>query len=335
MVAGAAVMDIAERALHGVGAGTIGRQQEPRHPRVGGQPLLHRFGLMDLIVIHDDVEPCIAVRRIAGIELGEQVAEQRVGFAWPQAMVQRPRGQSQGASEVVLLVLARRHDLQLAPLRPPGIPHVGPHMDSEFIRAHQRLAQPPRFVDKADPGQAVHPLGGVVCGHQLGPFPHPAHLVPPAAPRLGRDGDPALSLQGRRQCGTAPAGAAPALGPGRRLEQGHQRPAQRRDPHGRADGWAELAVVVGLQAQGAGAIRPHRAVDTGARAEQDGRDVRRVASRGTQQHHVEGQQVALARAPQRGQHLGLLLLPNLDDSMLGHGGVSSLIRGCLAMSDVS
>ena len=93
--------------------------------------------------------------------------------------------------------------------------------------------------------------------------------------------------------------------------------------------------VVGFQAQGAGAIRPHRAVDTGARAEQDGRDVRRVAARGTQQQNMEAQQVAIPRAPQRGQHLGLLLRRNLDEVRLGHGGVSSLIRGCVAMSDVS
>ena len=51
MVAGAAVMYIARRAFNGVRAGTIGRSTDRRHLWVGGQPPLHGFRLLALIVI--------------------------------------------------------------------------------------------------------------------------------------------------------------------------------------------------------------------------------------------------------------------------------------------
>jgi hypothetical protein len=44
---------------------------------------LDSLGFLDLVVIHDDIEPRIPLGRIAHIEAGEQVAEQRVGFARP------------------------------------------------------------------------------------------------------------------------------------------------------------------------------------------------------------------------------------------------------------
>jgi hypothetical protein len=44
---------------------------------VGGQPLLHRFGFVDFIVIHHHVEPRIPFRWIARVETGQQVKEPR------------------------------------------------------------------------------------------------------------------------------------------------------------------------------------------------------------------------------------------------------------------
>jgi hypothetical protein len=93
-------------------------------------------------------------------------------------------------------------------------------------------------------------------------------------------------------------------------------------------------LVVVRQAQSPRAIRPYRAVDSGARAEEDSSDGCRRASSDTQQQDVEGQQVALACAPEGGQHLGLLLLWNVDEGTLGHSGVSS-IHGCGPTSYVS
>jgi hypothetical protein len=120
MVTRAAVMHIAERALNRVGAGAVGRQQEQRHPRVSGQPLLHGLRLVDIVVIDDPREPGIPLAWIALIEDSEQLPEQHMGVAWPQAVVQHPGSQIQNPCEVVLLVLAGNHDLQLGPFGHPG-----------------------------------------------------------------------------------------------------------------------------------------------------------------------------------------------------------------------
>ena len=94
-------------------------------------------------------------------------------------------------------------------------------MDIQFVRKDQGLRGLERLEYPPDTGQAVHPLRGVICGHQLGPLPHPADLMEPAPQGLGRDGEPPIDLQGQGQGGTAPARAAPPIRPGRRLEQGH------------------------------------------------------------------------------------------------------------------
>jgi hypothetical protein len=165
--------------------------------------------------------------------------------------------------------------------------------------------------------------------------PGTADLVHPAAHRLGRDREAPFGQQGPCQRGTASARAAPAIGPGRRFEPGHQRLAPCRDPPRRADGWAAPVLVVGLEAQRASPTRPHRVADTGARTEESVGDGRWGASRGTTQPDLEGQQVAVPRAPQRDQHLSLLLWEDLDDETLAPSGVSSLIRGGLTMASVS
>jgi hypothetical protein len=174
MVTRAAVRYITERRLKRVGAGTIGRQQAPRHPRVGGQPLLHRLGLMDCSVIYDHVASPLPFRRIACIDTAEQVAEQRVGCAWLQAMVQRPRGECQGPSAGGLLVLAWGHDRELSPCGHPGTADVGPQVDSQFVSDDHGLTQFEVLEDLAHAGQALDAAGSVVFGHQCGALPHPA-----------------------------------------------------------------------------------------------------------------------------------------------------------------
>ena len=50
----ALIMHITERPLNGVGPWTVGRQPEQLKTGVAYQPLLHRFGFMDTVVIHHD-----------------------------------------------------------------------------------------------------------------------------------------------------------------------------------------------------------------------------------------------------------------------------------------
>src|SRR5215831_9806424 len=87
----------------------------------------------------------------------------------------------------------------------------------EFVGTHHRFPQPQLLIDEADAGQAVHPLGVIVFGHQLGSLPHPVELVEPTPHRFRRHPDTALGLQGGSQRGTAPAGATPPIDAGTAL----------------------------------------------------------------------------------------------------------------------
>jgi len=284
MIAGTAVMHLTERALNRVRAGTVGRQQEQGHARVGSQPWLTSPGFMDRKVIHDDREPPILLGGILLIEEPEQFTEQGVRFARPAAVVQRAGGQVERTSQVVLLVLARRHEGQLGASWHPSTAHLGQHVNIQLIHQHQGLTPLQLLVDKGDVCQTVDPLRGVILGHQLRPLPDPADFVEPVAHRLGGNRHAPGGLQRQDQCGTTPACAAPAIGQERHFEQSQQRPAEGGEPH----------LSVALQTKRPRSIRTHRAILAGARVEQDRRDVRRVASSGTQQQNMEGQQIALA-----------------------------------------
>src|SRR5215813_10890411 len=49
--------------------------------------------------------------------------------------------------------------------------------------------------------------------HQLRPFPHPADLMEPASHGFGGHLDPVFGLERRREGGTTPPRAAPAIAP--------------------------------------------------------------------------------------------------------------------------
>ena len=126
MVARAGIMPIATGALDGVGARTIGRQQEPRHPRVTGQPVLNGLGLMDFRVLSDHIEPRLVGGPLAAFEDLEQVAEQRVGLPWSEAGQQRSARQVERPGQVVLRLRPWGHPGQLRPLGHPGRTDVRP-----------------------------------------------------------------------------------------------------------------------------------------------------------------------------------------------------------------
>jgi hypothetical protein len=180
MIAGTAVMHVAERALNRVRAGTVGRQQEQGKPWVGSQPLLNSPGLMDLIVIHDDIEPHVRLGGISLIEAPEQITEQGVSFARPKAVVPRASGLIERSRQVVLLVLAWRHDGQWRALRHPGTAHLRPQVNIQFIRTHHGLTPLQLLVDKTDVSQTIDPLRSVVLGHQLRSLPDPAEFMEPS-----------------------------------------------------------------------------------------------------------------------------------------------------------
>jgi hypothetical protein len=91
-------------------------------------------------------------------------------------------------------------------------------------------------------------------------------------------------------------------------------------------GGAEPPRAVVLQAQGPRALGSHRAVDTGARAEEDGGALRRGASRRAPPQEVAGPRGAVPGAPPRGQEL--------PGRLRGQRGGASR-HGCGATSAVS
>jgi hypothetical protein len=150
---------------------------------------------MDFIVVDYHIEPSLARCRLLVLEEAEPIAEQRVGFACTEAVMQCPGGQVESAGQVMLCVLARRHDRHLAPFGHPGTPHCGQQMDIQFVRKNHRLRGLELLKYLPDARQTGYALRVVVFGDQLGTLPDPADLVEPAPPRLGGDRDAALGLQ--------------------------------------------------------------------------------------------------------------------------------------------
>jgi hypothetical protein len=132
---------------------------------------------------------------------------------------QHPGSQTEGPGQVVYLVLAWRHAFQLAPLGHPGRANFGQQVDMQFVRKDHGLIGLELLEHPADAGQAVDPLGIIVFGDQLGPLPHPADVMEPAAQGLSRDREAPVGLQGQGQRGTAPARPAPPIRPGGALSR--------------------------------------------------------------------------------------------------------------------
>jgi len=133
-------------------------------------------------------------------------------------------------------------------------------MDIEFIGTDQHLLRWQLFGVPPHVGQALDPLGIVIFGHQLRPFPHPAHLIQPPAHGPGGDLQPMLDLAFPRQRGTTPTGATAAIRSRRCLEQHRQRALEPRAQDGRPNRGCDLAVLVNTQAQLPRAVEVNNAV---------------------------------------------------------------------------
>src|SRR5262249_27454038 len=115
------------------------------------------------------------------------------------------------SSEIVLLVGPRGHDLCLCALRHPGCADFWQEVDSECIRKHHDLMRLYVFITASHAGQSLDASGLVIFGHKLRPFPYPADLVEPAAHGLSRDLKAVFVPKRRRERGTTPPSAAPAI----------------------------------------------------------------------------------------------------------------------------
>ena len=70
--------------------------------------------------MNDHREPRIPLGRVSRIEAVRQVTAERSGFTRPQTGVQRARRQIERPCQIVLPMLARSHDGQVASFGHPG-----------------------------------------------------------------------------------------------------------------------------------------------------------------------------------------------------------------------
>ena len=126
---------------------------------MGGQPRLHSLGLMDLLVIDNHGDSGGPLDWIAGLQAPEPGSEARGGWAWPQAVGQRSRGQCQRPGEVVLLILVRGYDGQLGPR--------GASRQSRLGATGGSPGRPPRPWPRST-GAARTPSGGAPSGSPVG-----------------------------------------------------------------------------------------------------------------------------------------------------------------------
>jgi len=244
--------------------------------------LLDCFGCMHPVGIDHDRETLHPSLRVGALQQGQEVTKSGRIFPRAEAMKYLAGGKIERTSKRVVFLLPWRHDFLLAPLGHPRGPNLGPQMDIECsgqdhpLMRVQALGMPPTL------GQALDPLRIVIFGHQLGPFPHPAHVMepPPDGPRGNRQA--MFRLEVDCQCGTTPPRPAPAIGPWWDLEECPQRALPPGHQDGRPDGCPELALGVDSAAQLLSTIEAHNTVDAGARAEQEGRDSGRMAASSTE-----------------------------------------------------
>src|SRR5918911_3242240 len=121
-------------------------------------------------------------------------------------------------------------------------------MNVEFIRKDHHLMRLQAFVMKPNPGQTFDPVWVVIFGRQFGAFPHPADLVEPAAHGFCGHRDAVFGLERRREGGTTPPRAAPAIGTWGFFEYGTQRAREPGHQKGRLDSDGERTVLSDLYA---------------------------------------------------------------------------------------
>src|SRR5918998_2727220 len=134
------------------------------------QPLIDRFSFMNTIVVYHDIDTRHPGSRIRALQQGQKVTKQTIVLAWAKAMQELASGEIERTSQVVLLVLARRHDLFLASFGPPGRPDLGQQVNIEFISKDHHLMVLQGFGLIPDTSQTLEPFGIVIFSYQLGPL---------------------------------------------------------------------------------------------------------------------------------------------------------------------
>jgi hypothetical protein len=181
VVPGTLVVHIAKRSLNRIGPRTVWRQPEQRQTRGSCSPLLDGLHFMKTGVLRDNIQTRYPGSRLRGVQQGQEIAKPSMVFARAAAIQQMAWGERQGPSQRVLLVLAWGHPLFLRALWHPGRSNLRQQGEIACLRKDHHRMWRPLFALKPKTRQMRAPVRVVIFGHPLGPFPHPAHLVEPAA----------------------------------------------------------------------------------------------------------------------------------------------------------
>ena len=258
------VVDIAQDPLDGVGPRTVRREPEQRKTWRTGDPLVDGFRFMNAGVLHDNIDTRHLSSRVRAVQQRQEFPKQAILFTRAETIEYFASRQMQRASQGVLFIGARGHELCLRALEHPGCTALGQEMTIEFIRKHQDCMRLHVVRHKPNTGAPLDPVWLSIFGHELGAFPDPADLMEPAAHGFCGHRDAMLGLERHGERGTAPPGAAPALGPWGFFEQRAERAREPGHQESGLDRDGELTVVINTDTQAPGTIRPHDAVHTGA-----------------------------------------------------------------------
>jgi hypothetical protein len=229
-----------------------------------GDPLLDGFRFMNAVVIHDNIDTRHLSSRVRAVQQRQEFPKQAIIFTRAEIIESFASRQMQRASQVGFFIGARGHDLGLRALEHPGCTDLWQEMHIAFIRKHQDFMRLQVVMHKPNTGEPLDPVWLIIFGHELGALPDPADLMEPAAHGFCGHRDAMLGLERHGERGTAPPGAAPAIGPWGFFEQRAERAREPGPQDSGLDRDGELTVVINTDTQAPGAIRPHDAVHTGA-----------------------------------------------------------------------
>jgi hypothetical protein len=141
MVSRALIVHIANCSFNRICRGTIGRQPQQCKAGMAFDPLPHGLGFMNTVVIHDHIDVGKPWSWVGVIQECQQVPEERGRLPHAVAMENLAGGEIQGASKIMLRVLAGCYDLQLAPFGHPGRADLGQQVDVGLIGKHQYVVR--------------------------------------------------------------------------------------------------------------------------------------------------------------------------------------------------
>ncbi len=201
---------------------------------------------------------------------------------------------------------------------------------SRFVSEKQGFRGQQPFNYRADAGEFSTPLNIIITRYMARSFPSVTKFVQPASERLTRNRDTAARVEFQRQRATTPSRATPAEVLRCALDDGDERPLERRQPTRRLAFCARV-----YQPPLTAFISCHHTVHTRARAKEKPGNLGRRASLRAQHQDMERKQVAIARGAKFREHRALFVNGNIEYGFSRHRLVHLFYISLVVLTDVS